>query len=126
MSAPVKVTGWIRVSGIPRGAEAIQWFTRRRGRRETFDAHFNAINQSFGAGARTIVRAATDPRNGLPTTLVIEIDVTGITEEDAWSRVVEVQEQLLERRSYLADVSRLKDPFQNIAVTVRPTEEDWR
>jgi hypothetical protein len=98
---------------------------RRRGRDATLDAHLAAINQFFGADARKIIRAATDPRNGFPRTLVIEVDVSGMTEEEAWSKVVEIQAQLLENRSRLAEARRVKDPFRDIVVTARPTEEDW-
>lgn len=106
--------------------EAIEWFMRRRGQGATLDAHLAAIYRSFGNDARTIVRAATDPRNGFPRTLVIEVDVSGMAEEEAWSKVVQVQEQLLESRSHLAEIRRVKDPFRDIVVTARPTEEDWR
>ena len=32
------------------GIQAIEWFTRKRGRGETFDTHLTAINQFFWGG----------------------------------------------------------------------------
>jgi hypothetical protein len=105
--------------------EAISWYVRRKGRDVAFDAHVSAIRELFGGDVRINVRAATDPRNGAPRTLLIEVTTGALDDEEAWAKIVSVQEYLIERRSTLAEARRIKDPFRDIVVTMSPTEEQW-
>lgn len=106
------------------GAAAIEWFVRTKGGPEIYDRHLAALDQVFERGAILRVRAATDPRNGEPQTLIIEVSQAGATEDESWSLMLRAQEHLIEQEEFLREQFRVS-PFSRIALSLGTTGEAW-
>ncbi|MFD5825868.1 hypothetical protein [Lentzea sp. NPDC060358] len=107
------------------GDKAVEWFMTTRGGPNLFDAHIIAINSVFGHEVRMRTRAATDPRDSSPKTLILEVDASDMQDEDVWEKTVRVQEELLGEGERISSLLSLDDPLRDIVVVVVPTEEEW-
>jgi hypothetical protein len=103
--------------------EALSWFTRRRGGGFLYDQHLTLINDVFG-DVPIRLRAAVDPSTGRPTVLIIDI-MRSLDDDDAWRQLVQVQEQLLDRRQDLAGFLKVKDPFRSVALSLGGEWSSW-
>lgn len=106
------------------GDEAVSWFMRRRGGSLLFDQHMSLIQEAFGNDVPIRFRAAIDPSTGQPTVLIIDI-MRPPDDDDAWHRLVQVQERLLEIREELADFLKVKDPFRRIVLSLGDEQSSW-
>lgn len=106
------------------GEAAIGWYLRTKGGPAIYDSHISAINRLFGSDAVRGIRAVTDVRNGRPRTLIIEVGLPGMTEEDAWPLILRAQAQLIEQEVQLRERFGI-DPFGRIVLTLGADEESW-
>lgn len=103
---------------------AREWFMSRRGGGHLLDAHLGAIAETFGQEVNYNLRAPIDPLIGRPALLVIEVD-SPISEDTSWEALDAVENALLSQRQRLSELSRRKDPFANITLTLRARLADW-
>jgi hypothetical protein len=103
---------------------AREWYMTRRGGGHLLDAHLSAIYQRFGPDVSYSFRVPIDPLTGRPGLLIIEVDLP-ISEDDSWEALVAVQSNLLSQREHLSELSRRKDPFANITITLAAPIESW-
>jgi hypothetical protein len=104
--------------------EALSWFMRRRGGGLLYDQHLSLIHEVFGNDVPIRLRAAIDPSTGRPTVLIVDI-MRPPDDDDAWSRLVQVQERLLERQQDLAGRLRVKEPFRRIVLSLGGEQSSW-
>jgi hypothetical protein len=105
-------------------AAAQEWYMTRRGGGHLLDAHLSAISERFGPGASYSLRAPIDPLIGRPALLIIEIDLP-VSDDASWEALNAVESDLLTQRQHLRELSRRKDPFANVTVTLAARTEDW-
>jgi hypothetical protein len=103
---------------------ARDWYMTRRGGGHLLDAHLSAISQGFGPDVSYNLRAPIDPLTGRPALLIIEVDLP-ISQDASWEALDVVEGNLLNQWQRLSELSRRKDPFANITVTLAARAEDW-
>jgi len=103
---------------------AREWYMTRRGGGHLLDAHLEAITERLGPDASYALRAPIDPLTGRPSILIIEVDLP-ISEDASWEVLDAVESELLSQRQRLSELSRRKDPFANITLTLSVRAEDW-
>jgi hypothetical protein len=103
---------------------AREWYMTRRGGGHLLDAHLSAITERFGPGVSYSLRAPIDPLVGRPALLIIEIDLP-ISDDASWETLDAVESDLLTQRQYLRELSRRRDPFANITLTLTARAQDW-
>lgn len=106
------------------GAAAREWYMTRRGGGHLLDAHLSAIGERAGTEVRYSLRAPVDPLIGRPSLLIIEIDLP-VSEDDSWEVLDVIESDLLDQRDRLAQLSRRKDPFANVTISLAARTEDW-
>lgn len=103
---------------------AREWYMTRRGGGHLLDAHLSAIAEQLGPDVSYALRAPIDPLTGRPAILIIEVGLP-ISEDGSWEALDAVEDELLSQRQHLSELSRRKDPFANITMTLSVQAEDW-